>query len=234
MIGNIHSIDTMGLVDGPGIRVVVFLQGCGLRCKFCHNPETWNDQQKQKTYTPEELVKFILNYKEYFKKKGGVTFSGGEPLRQPKFLLECLKLCKENGIHTCLDTAGYASDYDEILDYTDLVLFDIKEIDKDRYQQLTGRPIELSLKFLKTCQEKNKKMWIRQVIIPGYNDNVSYIHELKEFVKNLKNIEKIELLSYHTMGLEKYRMLNIPYSLENVPDMDKEECKKLEELLKER
>lgn len=231
MIGNILSIDTMGLVDGPGIRVVVFLQGCSLRCKFCHNPETWNDRQKKKTYTPEELVKFILNYKEYFKKKGGVTFSGGEPLKQPEFLLECLKLCKKHDIHTCIDTAGYAFDYEEILDYTDLVLFDIKEIDSERYQKLTGRKIDLSLNFLETCQGKNVKMWIRQVIVPGYNDNITYINNLKKFIKPLKNIEKVELLPYHTMGIEKYKMLNIPYPLENVPDMNLEKCKELERYL---
>lgn len=231
MIGNISSIDTMGLVDGPGIRVVVFLQGCSLRCKFCHNPETWNDQQKKKAYTPEELVKFILNYKEYFKKKGGVTFSGGEPLKQSEFLLECLKLCKKHDIHTCIDTAGYAFDYEEILNYTDLVLFDIKEIEPERYQKLTGRKIDLSLKFLETCQRKNVKMWIRQVIIPGYNDNITYINNLKQFIKSLKNIEKVELLPYHTMGIEKYKMLNVPYPLENVPDIDSEKCKELERYL---
>ncbi len=230
MIGNINSIDTMGLVDGPGIRVVVFLKGCTLRCKFCHNPEMWNNDIKEK-WTPEELVKYILKFKNYFKNNGGVTFSGGEPLNQPDFLLECLKLLKQNNIHTCLDTAGVGEKYDEILDYIDLVIWDIKALDKEKYKELTGRDIEISLEFLKTCQKKNKKMWIRQVIIPGYNDNIEYILEVKEFIENLKNIEKVELLPYHTMGITKYRELNIPYRLEGTPDMDKEKCNELQKIL---
>lgn len=230
MIGNINSIDTMGLVDGPGIRVVVFLKGCTLRCKFCHNPEMWNNDIKEK-WTPEELVKYILKFKNYFKNNGGVTFSGGEPLNQPDFLLECLKLLKQNNIHTCLDTAGVGEKYDEILDYIDLVIWDIKALDKEKYKELTGRDIEISLEFLKTCQKKNKKMWIRQVIIPGYNDNIEYILEVKEFIENLKNIEKVELLPYHTMGITKYRELNITYRLEGTPDMDKEKCNELQKIL---
>ena len=230
MIGNISSIDTMGLVDGPGIRVVVFLKGCTLRCKFCHNPEMWNNDIKEK-WTPEELVKYILKFKNYFKNNGGVTFSGGEPLNQPDFLLECLKLLKQNNIHTCLDTAGVGEKYDEILDYIDLVIWDIKALDKEKYKELTGRDIEISLEFLKTCQKKNKKMWIRQVIIPGYNDNIEYILEVKEFIENLKNIEKVELLPYHTMGITKYRELNITYRLEGTPDMDKEKCNELQKIL---
>ena len=232
MIGNISSIDTMGLVDGPGIRVVVFLQGCHLRCKFCHNPETWNINDKKKSWTPEQLVEFLSNYKEYFKNKGGVTFSGGEPLCQPEFLLECLKLCKKNGIHTCLDTAGFGDCYDEILDYVDLIILDIKSLNSVDYKKMTGREMDKFIQFLDACQKKNKKMWLRQVIIPGINDNEEYIYSLKEFVKDLKNIEKIELLPYHTMGVSKYKELGLPYSLENISDMDKERCKYLESLLK--
>lgn len=232
MKGNINSIDTMGLVDGPGIRVVVFLKECSLRCKFCHNPEMWSDSIDE-SWKSDDLIEYILKYKDYFKKNGGVTFSGGEPLKQPEFLLECLKLCKQNNIHTCLDTSGYGVDYDEILDYTDLVIFDIKALDRNLYKELTGKEIDVSLKFLKTCQEKNKKMWIRQVIIPGYNDNVEYILELKTFIKKLKNIEKVELLPYHTMGITKYEELNIPYKLKRIPDMDKNKCLQLEKLLNE-
>jgi len=230
MIGNINSIDTMGLVDGPGIRVVVFLKGCTLRCKFCHNPEMWSNEIKEE-WTPSELVNYILKFKTYFKENGGVTFSGGEPLNQSEFLLECLKLCKKNNIHTCLDTAGVGIEYDEILDYTDLVIFDIKALDKVKYKELTGKNIDISLKFLDTCQKKNKRMWIRQVIVPNYNDNEEYILEIKKFVKNLKNIEKIELLPYHTMGVAKYKELGIPYILEGLSDMDKDKCKLLQEIL---
>lgn len=231
MIGNINSIETMGLLDGPGIRVVVFLQGCPLRCHFCHNPETWSDKQNE-NWTAEELVNYILKYKEYFKDTGGVTFSGGEPLHQSKFLLECLKLCKKNNIHTCLDTSGVGTDYEEILDYTDLVIYDIKALDNELYRKLTGIDIKYSLDFLNTCLKKNKKLWIRQVIIPGYNDNISYINELKNYINKLKNVEKVELLPYHTMGVNKYKKLGIPYVLDGIPPMDKEKCNELQIILK--
>lgn len=230
MLGNINSIDTMGLVDGPGIRVVIFMQGCPLRCLFCHNPETWSDDEKDK-WTAKDLVDYIMKYKSYFKKNGGVTFSGGEPLKQPEFLLECLKLCKKNNIHTCVDTSGVGTNYEEILDYTDLVLWDIKGMEKEGYKKMTGKNIEVSLEFLRVCQEKNKKMWIRQVIVPGINDNIEYILEMKKFIKELKNIEKVELLPYHTMAISKYEELNIPYRLKGVSDMDKEKCQKLQDIL---
>ena len=229
-IGRIHSIESFGSVDGPGVRYIYFLHGCPLRCQFCHNPDTWGSK-KYEEYTPEKALQQAMKYKTYWGKKGGITISGGEPLAQIDFVLELFKLAKKEGINTCIDTAGYAFDYEEILDYTDLVLFDIKEIDSERYQKLTGRKIDLSLKFLETCQGKNVKMWIRQVIVPGYNDNITYINNLKKFIKPLKNIEKVELLPYHTMGIEKYKMLNIPYPLENVPDMDLEKCKELERYL---
>ena len=231
MIGNISSIDTMGLVDGPGIRVVVFLQGCNLRCKFCHNPETWNIKEQKKLYTPKELVDYILKYKDYFKDNGGVTFSGGEPLCQKEFLLECLKLCKQNNIHTCIDTSGYADDYDEILDYVDLVIMDIKALDNTSYKELTGRDIDKSLIFLKKCEEKKKKLWIRQVIIPSINDTEDYILKLKNFLKHYHFIQTIELLPYHTMGITKYDNLNIFYPLRGIPDMDKDKCIELEKKL---
>lgn len=233
MIGKVNSIETMGLVDGPGIRFVVFLQGCSLRCKFCHNPETWNLNSKVYNYTPEELVKKILNYKPYFKHNGGVTFSGGEPLIQKEFLLECLKLCKKEGIHTCLDTAGSVLNCEEILKYTDLVLFDIKGTNKDNYKNMTGFGIENSLSFLKLCESMNKKLWIRVVIVPNINDTTEYINELISFIKPLKNVEKIEFLPYHTLGVHKYKELGIPCPLEGVCDMDKDKCEKLENILKE-
>ena len=193
MIGKIHSIETLGLVDGPGIRVVVFMQGCPMRCIFCHNPDTWTTDSGLEM-TKEELVNFILKYKNYFGIEGGVTFSGGEPLFQKDFLLEALKLCKENDINTCIDTAGSIYDVDEILKYTDLVIYDIKALDKDKYFDITNYKIDNSLKFLDLCQKMNKKMWIRQVIIPNINDNEVYIKELASFIKKLKNVLKVELL----------------------------------------
>lgn len=233
MIGRINSIESMGLVDGPGIRFVVFMQGCPLRCKFCHNPETWDLNGKSKCYTPEELIKKILNYKPYFKHNGGVTFSGGEPLMQKEFLLECLKLCKKNNIHTCLDTAGSILNVEEILKYTDLVMFDIKGTNKDNYKNMTGFNIENSLKFLNLCGKLNKKLWIRVVIVPGINDTKEYVNELINFIKPIKNVEKIEFLPYHTLGVHKYDELKINYPLKGVSDMDKDKCKKLEDMLKE-
>ena len=232
MIGKINSIETLGLVDGPGIRFVVFMQGCPLRCKYCHNPETWNLNNYTYEYTPEQLVDKILKYRPYFKNNGGVTFSGGEPLMQKEFILECLKLLKKENIHTCIDTAGSITNCDEILKYTDLVIFDIKATNKDDYKNITGGNITYANDFLKLCQKMKKKMWLRSVIVPTINDNEKYINELTVFIKPLKNIEKIELLPYHTLAVHKYKELNIKYSLENISDMDKKRCKELEDLLK--
>ena len=230
ILGNIDSFESMGLVDVPGVRFVVFMQGCPLRCAYCHNPETWSDEKKIQM-TPSDLVKKILKYKPYFVDEGGVTFSGGEPLHQPEFLLEALKECKRNGIHTCLDTSGAGENYDEILDYCDLIILDVKELDEEKYKKLTGQNMDWFKNFLKKCQEKHKKMWLRQVIVPGYNDTEESVLKLKDFVSKLHNIEKVELLPYHSMAKEKYKKLGIKYRLENVLDMNKEKCKKLEKLL---
>lgn len=230
MKGYIDSIETMGLVDGPGIRFVVFMQGCPLRCLYCHNPETWNIGGKMEI-TPNELVRHIYKYRNYFGKNGGVTFSGGEPLYQHEFLLECLKLCKKMGIHTCIDTSGVSENNEEILKYVDLVIWDIKALDKETYKYITGKNIDKSLEFIKLCQKMNKEMWIRQVIIPGINDNIEYIKKLKKFIEPLKNIKKIELLPYHELGISKYKQLGIPYRLKNVKAMDKNKCDELYKVL---
>ena len=230
MVGHIDSIETLGLVDGPGIRVVVFLQGCPLRCLFCHNPETWTVNDKF-LITPEELVRHIYKYRNYFGTDGGVTFSGGEPLFQHDFLLECLKLCKTMGINTCLDTSGSCRDYEDILKYVDLVIWDVKALENDAYHKMTGQDINTSLSFLKYCQDTGVKMWIRQVIVPGINDNVDYINRLKDFIRPLKNVEKVELLPYHLLGVSKYKQLGIPYRLEGVPAMDKSKCDELYKVL---
>lgn len=225
--GNIHSIETMGLVDGPGIRVVVFFQGCALRCKFCHNPDTWACSGGEE-YTPEELVKKIERFKTYFASSGGgVTFSGGEPLRQPEFLLEVLKLCKIKGIHTCIDTAGYGfGNYDEILKYIDLVLFDIKHYTREGYKSITLMEIDESLSFLEAMKRNNTKMWIRHVVVPGLTDEETHLRSLKEFIDTIPNVEKVELLPYHMLGVNKYEGLGIKYPLEGIKAMDKELTKK--------
>ena len=231
--GYIHSIETMGLVDGPGIRVVIFMQGCPLRCVFCHNPETWN-KNKNKKMTSKEIVDEVRKYRPYIEKDGGVTFSGGEPLFQSKFLLEMLVMCKKAGIHTCMDTSGtgYDKEYlDDILKYTDLVILDIKAIGDKKYKEITGKSMEEFNYFVDKLIKNNNKLWLRQVIIPGINDTEEYILNLKKYIKKFKNLEKIELLPYHSMGIEKYKKLNIKYRLLEIPDMDKKTCKNLQELL---
>ena len=231
IIGNIASIETLGLVDGPGVRFVVFLQGCPLRCAYCHNPEMWNFNDEKQKMSATELVKKIKRYVPYFKDNGGVTISGGEPLMQHDFVLEVFRLLKKEKIHTCLDTSGSASASEELLDLTDLVILDVKAIDADKYKDLVGLKMNNFTQFLNLCQQKNKKMWLRQVIVPNYNDTEENVLKLKEFAKNLKNIEKIELLPYHSMAKEKYKKLGIPYRLENVEDMNKERCAELQKLL---
>lgn len=228
--GRIHSIETMGLVDGPGIRVVVFFQGCKLRCTYCHNPDTWNENNGTE-YTVEEVVSKIKKFKSYFQTSGGgVTFSGGDPLRQPEFLLEVLKACKAEGIHTCLDTSGVGfGDYEEILKYTDLVLYDVKHLTEKGYLDLTGFKMDETNKFLEAVRKNQTKLWIRQVVLPGQTDSDEYIKNLKEFVDSLDNVEKVELLPYHLLGKNKYENLGMKYRLDGVPAMDKEVCKKLKE-----
>ncbi|GIM30300.1 pyruvate formate-lyase-activating enzyme [Clostridium polyendosporum] len=233
-IGKIHSIESMGLVDGPGIRVVVFFQGCNLRCSYCHNPDTWVCAGGEEI-TPQELIKKIVRFKPYFTKAGGgVTFSGGDPLLQPDFLIEISKLCKDNGIHTTLDTSGFGiGRYEEILQYTDLILFDIKHIDREKYRELTARDIDESLKFLETAQKMNKKMWIRHVVVPGITDSEEHIQALTEMIKGLKNVEKVELLPYHLLGVNKYETMGMKYRLEGVPPMDKKLVKEWENKINE-
>lgn len=233
MKGKISSFETLGTLDGPGIRFVVFFQGCKLRCKYCHNPETWNINNPSILISPQELVEKVEKYKNYFGETGGITFSGGEPLLQPEFLLECLKLCKQKNIHTCLDTAGVGfGDYDEILNYVDLVILDIKAVDESEYLELTGQDVKFFNNFLKTLKQKKSKLWIRQVIVPTINDDEKHILQLKDFVSSLDNVEKIELLPYKTIGVHKYRTLNIPYRLEDVPELSQNKLDYLNSILK--
>ena len=226
MKGSVNTTLSSGFVDGPGIRTVVFLNGCKLRCKYCHNPEMW--EVKELNYTPDELVKKILKNKEYFGTRGGVTFSGGEPLIQDKFLIEVCKKLKDNNIHIALDTAGVGNgNYEEILKYIDLVLLDIKDITEHGFQELTGYPIDESLKFIKTCNKLNKKIWIRQVIIPDRNDNEEYLNSLSLFLKKINNIERIDFLPYHNMAISKYEKIGINYPYKNKLAMDKLKCEEL-------
>ncbi len=232
-IGYIHSIETAGLLDGPGIRYVVFMQGCSLRCSFCHNPDTWASKSNI-TLTPEELINKIKNYKAYFGKNGGVTFSGGEPLYQSQFLLQCLKLCKQENIHTAIDTAGiFNSNVNDILDYTDLIIYDIKDYRSKEYKELTLCSIDKSIEFLNLCIEKNKKLWLRQVMVPTLNDNEEYILGLAQYIKLIPNVDKIEFLPYELFGVHKYKELGLNYRLDGLPAMDKDRCNELYNILKE-
>ncbi len=229
--GSIDSIESFSTKDGPGIRTVIFLNGCKLRCLFCHNPEMWN--KKEDNITPLELYNKIIKFKPYFKNNGGVTFSGGEPLLQSEFIIETAKLLKKENINIALDTAGVGNgNYEDILKYIDLVILDIKDYRKEEYKKMTGLKIDEFNKFLDIVQKLNKKIWIRQVIVPGINDSKEYILGLKEYLKKIKNIEKIELLPYHTMAIEKYEKLNIDYKLKNTKDMDISKCDELERILK--
>ncbi|MBU3172893.1 pyruvate formate-lyase-activating protein [Clostridium estertheticum] len=231
--GKIHSIETMGLVDGPGIRVVVFFQGCKLRCAYCHNPDTWQLSGGTEM-TPDEIVKKIVRFKPYFNRSGGgVTFSGGDPLLQSEFLLECLKLCKQNGIHTALDTAGFGDgNYDEILKYTDLVLLDIKQTTGKGYVALTGKDTTDVNIFLESLRKSKSRVWVRHVVVPGITDSEEHITKLAKIInEEVPNLDKVELLSYHVLGVSKYEELSIPYKLKGVEAMDKDKTKKLQTLI---
>ena len=224
--GSVNSIETMGLVDGPGIRTVVFFNSCLLRCKYCHNPETW--KMGNKNMTVEELVGKVLRNKPYFKNNGGVTFSGGEPLLQDEFLLECCKRLKEENIHIAIDTAGYTpNNVDEILKYVDLVLLDIKHTSKDGFKAITGGNKDIQDKFIEHLNKSGKKVWIRQVIVPGIMDNNEYLESLVKTIKNIRNVERIDFLPYHKLGREKYITMGINYPLEDTPEMNKDKCTKL-------
>lgn len=226
MRASVNSIETFGLVDGPGIRTVIFFNGCRLRCKYCHNPEMWN--MAERNYTVCELVEKIKRFKPYYKDIGGVTYSGGEPLLQVDFLIELSKQLKKENINIVLDTAGCGiGKYDKILELVDLVILDIKHVDLNGYKELTGQEKTESLKFIEAVNNSNKKVWIRQVIIPDVNDTEEYVKKLAVFLKNINNIDKIEFLPYHKMGSEKYEKLGILNPYKEKLEMDKEKCNKL-------
>lgn len=228
--GSVGKIESFSTVDGPKIRSVVFLTGCSLRCIYCHNPE-FLKQQPNNTNS-EELAEKLLRNKEYFKNGGGVTFSGGEPLLQSNFIIETCKILKKHDIHIALDTAGVGNYNKEIFNYVDLIILDIKASNNLLFQKITKfNKLEESLNFLKECSNYKKPVWIRQVIVPGINDKKENILELKYLLKKYNNIEKIELLPYHRMGIEKYKELKIPYKLENTQYMSEDKIKELENYL---
>ena len=234
MKGFIHSFESFGTVDGPGIRFVVFMQGCPLRCAYCHNPDTWEYKQGV-AYEPMDVYNQVIKYKNYYGKTGGVTFSGGEPLLQIDFIIECLKLLKKDGIHTAIDTSGITFNsnnlekFDELIKYVDLFLLDIKHINNDEHLKLTSKENKNVLEFAKYLSDNKKDVWIRHVLLPNINEE--YLYELREFIDLLDNVKKIEILPYHTMGIPKYRNLGIKYALEGVAPPTKEEVNKAKEIL---
>lgn len=223
--GIVHSLESFGSVDGPGVRFVVFMQGCEMRCKYCHNPETWSHDGE--IYTPDMLFKQAWKYRHYWGKNmenGGVTVSGGEPLLQIEFVTEFFKLLKKHGIHTAIDTSGqpfsedekFLDKFNELLNYTDLVILDIKHIDKNEHKKLTGHDNAPVLSMARYLSDKEKPLWIRHVLVPGITDSDKQLYGLKSFIDTLKSVKKAEVLPYHTLGVFKWKKLGIPYPLENV------------------
>ncbi|WP_068557595.1 pyruvate formate-lyase-activating protein [Thermotalea metallivorans] len=214
----VHSVETCGTVDGPGIRYILFLSGCPLRCKYCHNCDTWTGSTGR-IMDVDEIMEDVKKYRPYFHfSKGGITVSGGEPTMQYAFLEELLKRCKEEGIHTCIDTSGYCDldKADIFLPYTDLVLLDLKHIDDRKHKELTGVSNEKILKFAWHLSVKGIPVWIRHVVVPGYTDDLQDVERLCQFMKELKNVERVELLPYHTMGVHKWEELGFHYELRDV------------------
>ena len=229
MTGRIHSFESFGTVDGPGIRFVIFLQGCPLRCQYCHNPDTWKSGGEE--YTAENVVAQALRYKNYFGERGGVTVTGGEPLLQIDFVTELFTLLKAKGVHTCADTSGFTFDpnsavsvekHEKLLDVTDLFLLDIKHIDDEACKKLTGQSNAHTLAFAKFLSEHGKKMWIRQVLVPGITDGDESLKRTRAFIDELKTVERVEVLPYHTMGVVKYEKLGMEYPLAGVAAPTKE------------
>lgn len=236
--GYIHSLETFGSVDGPGIRFVVFLQGCRLRCQFCHNPDSWKLQAGERI-TAEELMEKALNYQSYWGEKGGITASGGEPLLQMDFLLDLFTLAKEKAIHTCIDTAGqpftrqepFFGKFNRLMKLTDLLLLDIKHMDEEGHRRLTGASNQNILDMAQYLSEIGKPVWIRHVLVPERNDSDAFLLQLKEFVHSLNNVRRFEVLPYHTMGIYKWKELNIPYPLSGIDSPKKERVAYVNRLL---
>jgi len=238
MEGYIHSTESFGTVDGPGIRYVVFMQGCPLRCKYCHNPDTWQIGTGERI-SAEEIIENYSKNKAFYA-HGGITVTGGEPLLQIDFLLELFKMAKKEGIHTCIDTSGityregtseYNDKLDLLLEYTDLVMLDIKHIDPVLHRELTGQDNEGILAFAKYLSEKKVPFWVRHVVVPGITDDPVYLTKLGEFLGNLSGVKALDVLPYHTMGKAKYKEMGIPYPLEGVEALSTSEAVKAKEII---
>ena len=236
--GYVHSLESFGSVDGPGVRYVIFLSGCAMRCQFCHNPDTW--QMKTGTeYTADELLEKACRYRSYWGSKGGITVSGGEPLLQIDFLLELFQKAKERGINTTLDTCGnpftreepFFSKFQELMKVTDLVMLDIKHIDDEQHKILTGQTNKNILDMARYLSDTGKPVWIRHVLVPERSDKDEYLHRLHDFIETLDNVEKVEVLPYHTLGVFKWHDLGVKYELEDIMPPTKEEIQRADDIL---
>ena len=222
--GYIHSIESFGAVDGPGTRYIVFTAGCPLRCKFCHNPDTWN-MAGGKKMSPADLLADAVKDRAYWGKKGGITVSGGEPLAQLDFLLDFFTLAKKENVNTCIDTSGgpfsdqgeWFEKFQKLMEVTDLLLMDIKHIDPTEHKELTGLDNDNIIKMFRYLDKIKKPIWIRHVLVPGVSDKDEYLERTRDFIRSLGNVQRVEVLPYHTLGVAKYKELGIPYRLEGVP-----------------
>ena len=236
--GRIHSVESFGSADGPGVRYIVFLKGCNMRCQYCHNPDTWAKDGGE-LMTPEEVLKKALRYKTYWKEKGGITVSGGEALLQIDFVTELFRLAKEKGVNTCLDTSGnpfsleepFKSKFDELMKYTDLFMLDIKHIDDAAHRKLTGQTNQNILEMAAYLSDHGKAMWIRHVLVPGLTDDEEGLRRTADFIASLKTVQRVEVLPYHTLGLFKWQKLGIPYPLPDAVPPTAEQVRRAEELL---
>lgn len=232
MEGRISSFETLGALDGPGVRFIVFMQGCPLRCVYCHNPETWRTDGGT-LYSEQDVIRKIRRYIPYFGKKGGVTVSGGEPLLQAEFLCGLFELCKKENIRTALDTAGsvFNTDVEKLLSLTDLILLDIKFTNEGDYLKNTGCRLSKTLNFLKAADRAKKEVWIRHVVVPGLTDSDENLRGLLQIVRPFPCVRKIELLPFRKLCVSKYRSLSLPFPLENTPEAPEETMRRLNALL---
>lgn len=238
VMGYVHSLESFGSVDGPGVRYVIFLTGCVMRCQFCHNPDTWN-MEKGTLYSADELIRTALRYRSYWGDQGGITVSGGEPLLQIDFLAELFRKAKEEGIHTTLDTSGnpftredpFFGKLQELMEYTDLVMLDVKHIDDKKHKELTGWTNVNILDMAEYLDEIRKPVWIRHVLVPKLSDEDDALEKLHEFIKGLGNVEKVEVLPYHTLGEYKWKELGYDYPLKGIMPPTKERIEHAKQIL---
>ncbi len=236
--GAVHSVETFGSVDGPGTRFIIFLKGCHMRCRYCHNPDTWK-LSTEDMRTADEILDKAERYKEYWGEEGGITVSGGDPLVQIDFVIDLFEKAKARGINTCLDTSAqpftreepFFSKFQRLIKVTDTVLFDIKEIDDEKHKWLTGWTNQNILDCARFLSEQGVDMWIRHVLVPGITDNDEDLKKTREFIDGLKTVKKVEILPYHTLGTYKYESLGIPYTLKDVPEPSGDAVKHAKEIL---